>query len=148
MKVVINKCEGGFGISSLALIELVKRNAKCIESLTPKEYYGGKTHNKKEWEEEWRKDLKYEYIKEENGFLIHIYDFNIYKDNMIYDFNNNDTNIRTDKDLIEVVESLGEKSFGKYSKLKIIEIPDNVSFYIEKQHNGIETIHESHRIWS
>ncbi len=56
MKVAVNKCYGGFGISILALKELVLRNAKCIEICTPKHYYGG--DNKKladEWEERWNK---------------------------------------------------------------------------------------------
>lgn len=48
--------------------------------------------------------------------------------------------------LVKCVEALGEKANGKYTKLKIIEIPDDTLFYVIENH-GNETIHESHRIW-
>lgn len=51
-----------------------------------------------------------------------------------------------DKDLVEVVELLGDKANGSYAKLRIVEIPDDVNFVIE-EYDGIESIHEAHRSW-
>jgi hypothetical protein len=49
--------------------------------------------------------------------------------------------------LIEVVEKLGEKSWGMYANLKVVEIPDDVSYYIH-DYDGTEEIHEQHNSWS
>lgn len=54
---------------------------------------------------------------------------------------------RTDPNLIKVVENLGEEANGPSSRLKVVEIPDDVDWYIE-DYDGVETIHEKHRIWS
>ena len=53
---------------------------------------------------------------------------------------------RTDKDLIEVVENLRDKANGSFSKLKIVEIPDDVNWTI-KDYDGKERVEEVHRIW-
>lgn len=52
---------------------------------------------------------------------------------------------RNDPCLVEVVEELGTN--GRYGDLKIVEIPDDVKWYISEDH-GIEEIHEQHRKWS
>jgi len=54
---------------------------------------------------------------------------------------------RNDKNLVEIVELLGERSWGENSVLKIVEIPDNILWYIVDDESGIESIHENHRIW-
>ena len=54
---------------------------------------------------------------------------------------------RNDPALIEVVEELGKKADGYFSELKIVEIPDDVKWYIS-DYNGIEEVHEEHRKWS
>lgn len=53
---------------------------------------------------------------------------------------------RDDPILIQVVEQLKEKSSGSYSKLKIVEIPDDVEYEI-RDYDGWESIHEVHRSW-
>jgi hypothetical protein len=54
---------------------------------------------------------------------------------------------REDPDLIKAIESLGcIEASGRFALLKIVEIPDNITYLIEEK-NGLETIHESHRIW-
>lgn len=87
MKVVINRCYGGFGLSEKA-----------------------------------RKILNVEYDLE---------------------FERN----RTSPSLIAVVEKLGDEANASFSKLKVVEIPDDVEWFID-DYDGIETIHEKHRIWS
>lgn len=54
---------------------------------------------------------------------------------------------RTSNDIIELFEELGsETSSGKYAELRIIEIPDDVEYYVY-EYDGIESIHEKHRVW-
>jgi hypothetical protein len=45
-----------------------------------------------------------------------------------------------------VVEQLGETSWGTHSQLKVVEIPNDVNWFIS-DYDGIETIHEQHRQW-
>ena len=147
MKVVINKCYGGFGISETALIELVKRDAKCLKKFTPKKYFGGEIENyrgKNKWEEEWEK-LFSEFKKLEDGFYACKRYLLVYKDGLLYSIGG-DKKTRTDKTLVELVEVLKEKSFGKYAKLAVIEIPDDIEFEIN-EYDGVECIVEKHRIW-
>ena len=55
---------------------------------------------------------------------------------------------RSDPDLVKVVETLGEKSnHGKRCKLKVVEIPDDVKWYIESTECGGEFASECHRTW-
>ena len=56
--------------------------------------------------------------------------------------------LRNDSVLVEVVETLGDKASGKYSELKVVEIPDDVKWYITNHHQGEgENIVEEHRTW-
>lgn len=90
MKIVINKCYGGFGLS---------KEAKELYSK-----YSGVT----------------EFIE--------------------YDL------VRNDPHLVRVVEELKKNADGVFSQLEVAEIPDDVKWYIS-DYDGIETIHESHRVW-
>lgn len=54
---------------------------------------------------------------------------------------------RSDPLLIQTVEELGEEANGAYAKLRVIEIPDGVSYEID-DYDGIESIHETHRSWA
>ena len=89
MKIVINKCYGGYGLSKEA----------------------------------------YEYL-------------GLAWDNYGYKYEDN----RTDPKLVECVETLGDIASGSYSKLKVVEIPDDVKWEI-RDYDGIESIHEVHRVW-
>ena len=53
---------------------------------------------------------------------------------------------RTDPVLVEVVEQLGDLANSCYSKLKVVEVPDDVKWYIHDYY-GNEKVHECHRIW-
>ena len=58
----------------------------------------------------------------------------------------NDLN-RNDPILVEIVENLtSEKASARFAKLKVIEIPDDVDWYIE-EYDGREWISERHRTW-
>jgi len=50
--------------------------------------------------------------------------------------------------LIAAIEDLGERSSsGEHASLEIIEIPDNIEWYIYEYEDGTERVHEKHRIW-
>ena len=90
MKVVINDCHGGFGLTEAALNEYKIRKG----------------------------------ITDENFWY-----YNIPRDCPV---------------LVEMVEQ-GDAG-GVYSDLKIVEIPDDVNWYIE-EYDGLEHIAERHRTW-
>ena len=53
---------------------------------------------------------------------------------------------RDDATLVQVVEELGDRSHGEFARLKVVEIPDGVDWVIE-EYDGRETIAETHRTW-
>jgi hypothetical protein len=54
---------------------------------------------------------------------------------------------RCDPTLIQVIEEMGESANGRHSELRIVEIPDDVEWHIE-DYNGSEHVAENHRTWS
>lgn len=111
MKVVINKCYGGFGLSVKA-IEMISELKGWNLSV------GGYSYG------------SVDCLKDGKPFYVNEY---------FYDK-------RSDKDLIKVIEEIGEESFGNYSQLSIVEIPDDVDYIIE-EYDGKEWISEKHRTW-
>ena len=53
--------------------------------------------------------------------------------------------LRNDSVLVEVVETLGDKASGKYSKLKVVEIPDDVTDWRIEEYDGWEHIAEGRK---
>ena len=90
MKIVINKCFGGFGLSEVAL---------------------------NRYKQETGKDQ--------------VYDWEIPRDDPV---------------LVSIVEELTEDSWGAYSVLKIVEVPDGVEWEID-EYDGNEGVAEVHRTW-
>jgi len=89
------------------------------------------TKSGKPWEEESREPgLTYFWLNKANEEL----------------FWENDLS-RDDPILVEIVESLtSEKASGRFAELKVIEIPDDVDWYIE-EYDGHEWVSERHRTW-
>jgi len=54
---------------------------------------------------------------------------------------------RNDVNLIAVVEKLGDAANGACAELRIIEIPDGVEYEID-DYDGMESVHETHRSWA
>jgi hypothetical protein len=90
MKVVINRCFGGFGISDTALAR-----------------------------------------------------YNELADTKLETYHGMD---RADPLLVQVVEELGKDADNVYSELKIVDIPDDIEWYIH-EYDGLEAVYEKHRIW-
>ena len=54
---------------------------------------------------------------------------------------------RNDPVLVEIIEKLGTAADGRYSELKIVDIPDDVDWIVE-EYDGMEYVAERHRVWS
>ena len=133
-KLVINVCFGGFGISDLAVeryaeikgIKIYKSSEKVVYGYS---YYLCPEEEYLQIQEEEDKNYAGSYSRT-NALTFSSYELE-----------------RTDPILIQVVEELGEASFGPYSELKIVEIPNGVSYSIE-EYDGNEHVAEAHRTWS
>ena len=53
--------------------------------------------------------------------------------------------LRNDSVLVEVVETLGDKASGIYSKIKVVEIPDDVADWRIEEYDGWEHIAEGRK---
>ena len=141
MKVVINKCYGGFGLSPEAVIELAKMGSSVIKKIPLAEYFGKSKDLKKEIKH-WK--------KRQDGYLqspslsATIYDPK--EEVILSDADIRAKENRTNKDVIAVVEKLGAKADGYFAELKIIEIPDGIEWEVG-EYDGIEWIDEKHRSW-
>ena len=140
MKIVINKCYGGFGISDAAY-------EKLIEWGIPVRAYV----------EQKRDPETGLYLPEpaNDGEVIFDREFGetgdkmndamkVLKGRYWDDFLRRDN--RTHPLLVRVVEELGEAANGKHAELKVVEIPDGVEWEID-EYDGLESIAEKHRTW-
>jgi hypothetical protein len=135
MKIVINKCYGGFGLSPLAFKRLAKLQGKQVYFYVPiddsDDYF--KVNNIDDIKDSIyfypvTKDLGH--IASENDVFNYIFK----------------TPERNDSLLVRVIEELGDKANGEYAELKIVEIPDDVDWIIE-EYDGVEWVSERHRTW-
>ena len=62
------------------------------------------------------------------------------------DVHSMDDDLRTNQDVVEVVELLGALANGDHSKLKVVDVPDDVKWHIA-EYDGSEWVAEDHRTW-
>ena len=142
MKVVINKCYGGFGLSPLAIVELAKlKGRECWFFDAKFRTHGGKTTYQ-----------PLTMAEASTAFCPHAFDVpdpNAVDEELLWEQHAIDSRPedRTDPDLVAVVETLGEAANGRHAKLRIIEIPDGVNWEID-EYDGMESVKEAHRSWS
>ena len=137
MKIVVNRCFGGFLLSNEALTMLVERGSMGLRSMSEKEYFGPSGRPKSGIEK--IKPWKY-------GFGVGLIPGVLFKNGKVYFFEDYIDEHRVCQNLVDVVLQLGSKASGDISKLSVIEIPDGIDWYIHK-YDGLETIHEVHRSW-
>lgn len=75
------------------------------------------------------------------GF-VHFYRDQIHDDNYFSEYDIE----RSCPYLVATVEELGVKANGRYSSLKVVEIPEEVEFQIQ-EYDGKEWVAEVHRTW-
>lgn len=56
---------------------------------------------------------------------------------------------RDDSDLVKVVEELGRDAGSQFCRsIVIVEVPDNIDWYVDQYDGGSEFVREHHRTWS
>jgi len=121
MKVAINRCFGGFGISDEAFENLLDRKGIAFDKVEPEE---GRSFIGASYYEAGHSGSDDHYLS----------DYEMTQD-------------RADPDLIAVIEEMGNSSWGRHSELVILEIPDDVEWHIS-EYDGLEHVAENHRTWS
>lgn len=139
MKIVVNRCYGGFGLSDKACEMVMKRKGlNCFRyKQTKYEFRDGVTEYTRC--DAFNNDGIFNYYQTEDlGEKI-----DKLPNETFWYYGNLE---RDDADLIAVVEELGDEANGRFAKLEVVEIPDDVKWEIDS-YDGIETIHEVHRSW-
>jgi hypothetical protein len=89
------------------------------------------------------KGIKLISVERDNSLIPYdYYTDEIDEDNYFFD---NDIS-RDDPALVQAVEELGGKANGKWSSLKVCEIPEDVNWHIV-EYDGLEHVAEEHRTW-
>lgn len=141
MKVVINRCFGGFGLSDKATEMVMKRKGLgCFRYKQTKYEFDGGVDEFTRYESFNDNELFVYYHTKDYGEKTNEFSDETYWYGWKLE--------RNDADLVAVVEELGEKlASGTLAELKVVEIPDDVNWEID-EYDGLETIHEVHRSWS
>jgi hypothetical protein len=138
MKIVINSCYGGFGLSTNALRLYAKRKGKKIWVVENKYEHEQVITVPPEQLCKSSDDLDWCSMtppeKEAHN--------NLWKEQHVTD----SSIARDDPDLVYVVEKLKHNADGRCAELRVVEIPDAVKWYIV-EYDGNEHIAEEHRTW-
>lgn len=138
MKVVINGCFGGYGLSHAAVMEIAKRKGLKLYAYID-DCRGGFSGKYLPYNSTKKDAIRIHYSKKElNGEN----DKKVLNDNYV----SPDTWPRNDPDVIAVVEKMGKKANGYCAELNVVEIPDGIEYEIE-EYDGNEHIAEKHRTW-
>lgn len=142
MKIVINSCFGGFGLSKAGHKEYLKRKGKEAYFYIQTKYKH-RVNGIDEYERVDDTTIDGLYTITSTVDLGKTIDESPNESDRFYDRDLE----RTDPDLIAVVEELKEKADGQFAKLNIVEIPEGVEWGIS-EYDGQETVEEKHRSWS
>jgi len=110
MKIVINTCYGGFGLSDKAILKIAELKEITLYRKSEDSFYSSPDFD------------------DESYFS----EYDIERDSL---------------ELVQAVEELKEESNGDHANLKVVEVPDDVDWYIE-EYDGLEHVAEVHRTWS
>lgn len=119
VKVVVNKCYGGFGLSHKAFEWLINERGWKVTS------------------DDNTNEIEYPIYEFQDKRLAEMGK---------YYLNWRDDEMRAHADLVACVETLGADANGQFAQLEIIDVPDDVKWYID-DYDGMERIREVHRVW-
>ena len=133
MKIILNKCFGGFDVSKEAYMLYAKK-----KGLNLYQYASDFTNFKKCIYKKTNDETLFKnYFIKDMGDNIEISNEDYKKYHLYLDDEH-----RRDPILIEVIEELGDKASGRFGSLEVVEIPDNCYYKIDK-YDGVETIYYS-----
>ena len=146
MKLVINRCYGGFGLSEAAY-------EKLIEWGVPVRAYANQDRGEDGlYKDQPLNDGEVIFDREltppgADSFndIYHKYKGKSRFSQRYWDSWTRDN--RSHPLVLRVVEELGEKADGECAELKVVEIPDGTEYEIG-EYDGIEHIAEKHRTWA
>ena len=127
MKIAINRYDSDFGISERGKDYLVSKGMK----ITKREDKTGNLINRSA-----------EIIDNSGRFKD---EYNI--DRYILNDDVHFPDIRLDFRLIEMIKKFSYDASGSRSNIKVVEIPDNVEFFIKGRNEHAEYVSEKHRRW-
>ena len=144
-KVAINICYGGFSLSNMAYEKLIEWGIPVCNYKEPKRNENGLYEKETDDEVIYDRELTLLGEDESNDKLYHFYKD---ADNSLFGryWDTWTRENRTHPLVIRVIEELGEAANGRCAELKVVEIPDNVEYYID-EYDGIEHVAEKHRTW-
>ena len=136
MRIVINECYGGFGLSHKAIMRYAELSGIALYPAIEVDEYNYKDPRVKPWDGIG------------SSLFTHYYTRPIATSGKMSDsFYWAPRGIeRNDPILVRVVEEMKEEANGRFAKLVIIEIPDDVEYEIE-EYDGSEWVSEKHRTW-
>ena len=154
MKVVINKCFGGFGLSPLAVKRMAELKGKPCYFFTQKGYGLDRVLIPVEMPEDndffWSaytvpnpQEVAMSQVDWHSMTLEERAASNKSWQDISLDTRPED---RADLDLVQVVEELGDKASGRCAELKVVSIPDDVEWAVE-EYDGLEHIAQKHETW-
>lgn len=138
MKLVINTCYGGFGLSDKAYEKLISWGVPVRKYL-----------------EEERDPATLRYIHQPQNEGEVIFDRKLDEPSKLNDalrgldgryWETWTRNSRSHPLIVRVVEELGSAANGRFASLSIVEIPDDIEYTIE-EYDGYEHVAEKHRTW-
>ena len=129
MKIIISSNPGSFSLKRELLEELFERFPDLFQEAFPVEELrlpGQTDEEVREW-----------------------HDSAVLQGDSLYFLKDRDANLRTLPYLVGLLEDNGSDALtGRFcSSLKIVELPDNVDWYLYSHDDGSEAVHERHRVW-
>lgn len=138
MKIAINKCWGGFGISHKAVLRYAElKGIQLYAFIDARDENGRLDFHRFE-----------NYTNQKDAFIIYystqpLQEDGTYIEYTYWSYRNIE---RNDPLLIQIIEEMGAEANGNHASLVVVEIPDDVKYKIYEYH-GQESIHEVHRSW-
>ena len=140
MKVAYNNCFGGFGLSDLAIKEYAKRKGVALTAYKQTKYEHCDGNNEYVKVDSSTETFTCYLTKDLGDVISELPDGFFYYER----FESNES--RCDKDLIDIIETLGYAANGSCASLAIREIPDNTSFEVT-DYDGNEDVVPPRTSW-
>lgn len=154
MKIVINKCYGGFSLSPKAVKRIAELQGKECHFFTRALF--GEDFYPISFEESLKDSFSWtafsvpnpESFYSEKGWMEKSTEERIEMDRQFGLINLPERpEDRTCPALVQAVEELGKEANGSCADLRVIEIPDGIQWELS-EYDGIERVEEIHRSWS